>query len=412
MYLELSRIQDYLLGQLRPLLRKAKKLDLDMHLLVEGYHEQLVSLMISKSGPIVESTRIRVLIYCTQDNQFILWEKSLTFGEEINANVILEDVQKKMKSQGLPLPDSGDIGFSVKPNPVKRLDEKLLLVDISELTTFYKSRFLIDGPKKLLYQAMISRGFDFQGYAHKRSELVFNGSSYFNVVSKMRSKDVSFSYHCHGHDLREMRLFPIRPVLKAFWDAKPFESREPADTVLLGSLALAKCAQACQEQMSKGNKVLWSWLDPLIEDDEMVLPHLLLVKEGKLTGMPAKVASHFTIWVHRSGALEENLSDVLMGKSDYFDKAVYIHDVSRINFNGSNMKLFSYGTVLFIEKGQKPTCTNHVIEMDTCGEMFSHQPQSTSSRTQLIKQGTKNEKAAFVPEYFIHRESSLKVHSI
>ena len=405
MYLELKRIKEYLHGNIRQLTRLAKKAGHEMAVLMDGQVAQSMTMTISKSGPVVEEGFCRMEIFCGKNGYFIILKKIINFNEPFNAERLMANIEQNLAAHGIPRQSSGDGEALVGKNENVEMDERLLTADGNDLLNFFRSRFLVDSPKKILYQAQFARGFTYQGYAREKKELELNASSFFDITAKLRSKTVSLTYHCSGGNMREMNLFPIRPHLSAFWDAKPADDNEIPDMVVLGAQALAKCADACLRELKRGNTYLWNWLDKCDVNAPLRLPNLMATVGDQPSDISAHVSSRLSAWKQKPGACQDSLGDVLMGRSQHFEKAIFIHDIAKIYFNKSQMHIITHGTSLFLQSGKIPKHTNAVVEVKLESQLFNHHEQWISSRLCLIRHGLEQGRHMHMPEYCIKRRA-------
>lgn len=410
MYLELKKAREYLEGHLRSVLRLAKKKGIQLRMVARGAHKQSVMITISNAGPMYEKTEVELFLFAKKDNHFVVFSRQVDFEQDLDYAELVQQVEMKLESCPVVLPPEDEDAYEFSSIDTEQIDEKLLVMDIEELISFFRSRFIIDAPKKLIYDADISRGFLFQAYLEEGRALAFAGHSFFTLSSHMRTKLSHIRHECCGKSLRDLRLWPIRRQLEPFWRAKAREVQEEnlPKRIIFGAQALKAFAEACLSAMKEKNDQLWNWLEPLNKDDIDMSVGICGLMEGKSSLILNQLSPFFRRWKHPVGKLVEPLSDLLSGRSQEYDEYIYIHDV-KVLIKDSRIVVLTSGSNLHISKKENPIFINQMMELMIHGESLR---KAKSSQSMSFLRYKDLWHYVWIPEYVVHEDVDLQMRLI
>ncbi|MBF0197161.1 MAG: hypothetical protein HQL32_05605 [Planctomycetes bacterium] len=409
MHLELKKVGDFFQTNLRGYIRAAKKAEITLHILASGFHDQTITLSTSSVGPIAEKTIISLSLYAIKESELVCLKFPVNLNAPLSKDDILQRIEEQFVGGNSTAISDMDQDFSVYKGEDYLVDENLLTVEIDEIITFFRSRFLIDAPRKLLYSAMISRGFSFQCFADESSGIQFTAKSYYSVQADLRTRLSQFHYEYSGATLRGLRLSPIRRHLGAYWKAKPMESDidDYNGSVIFGFLALGKLAEAGLIAMKNDNDLLWHWLKKTGE-----------VEGGKLAGLECRSESEdgdisgfldesFSSWMYPAGQEKLSLGEVLMGEND-FNGALYIHDLKAF-IRQDRIRIITISTNLYVSRRRKPRFVEKVFEIKLTGELLVN-AKASAEVVPIMRSGGR--KSLMVPEYICVEDLNIKVRSL
>jgi hypothetical protein len=406
MFLELKSVRDYLQVQLRALIRAAKKKNIDFYITFKGTHKQTVTVTINNTGPFQEKTHFSLNIHACRDNHFCNFSIPINVSDPINIEDILIDTEKQLNNSPIVMPPLNKPEFSFKTKTDNYSDDQVESIDIGEYITWFKSRYLIDAPRKILFFTLLSRGFSFLGFMHDSCGFIFKGGSFCSANTKMRTRLCNFEHQVYANTLRELRLEHIRLDLQPYWNAKvkEYSSSELPETILFSAQCLMKFAYACLKSGSVKNKILWNWLTLVNHDDESHLHPLHCQIDHDPHPLLDNLKSQFNTWIHKEGQIDDSLDNLFKGQTQLFDEALYINDI-HVSIQGNRITALSLGSSLYLSKNSPPNILNDSFQLDLEGEFF--QSGSCSSMKRLLQMP--NENLIEVPNFMILKEVNKQI---
>ena len=394
MHVELKKSSDFLQMQLRRLLREAKKAELELHCIVEGSFDRSINLSQAGLGPFTKQRKERLWLYVRKDHH---WSKlHLQIHSDVNLDIpnIMESLRNIHGQHHLPSSKDQKQHLLFAQCKDDSVDNELVNLDFKECADFFRSRFLIDAPNKILFDAKVSTGCNYQAYASEEISLVFQPYSHYGIVAGLRTRTVQIQMSLYGQSLRSMRLANIRKVLSPFWTAallEPFQESLPED-VILSSRCLQVLAQAALRSQKDGNVALWSWLKNWHGQGNF--PIGLQPKSG-MTYSPLSQVLYNALErkIHPAGELTTPLDSYLKG--EIAGQRLYIQDII-VDIEGANIWITTKGSCLQLTHG-KTGVINMPLSFMLTGEKIEEAPCSSQWACSLGFDHT----PILVPEYAV-----------
>lgn len=405
MFLELSQSRDYLQVNIRPLVKAAKKEGISLRLIFEGHGYQSITFNLSHQGPIFEKSSIHMVCYASKDDKLTSFRTYLDLDAPIDVKTTLESINQQLNDSPTSIDSSNDLEFKFKHLTSKSIDEALINEEILELTELFRSRFLIDAPKKMLYEADLRRGIVFQAYWDEHHTLHHIEHSYFGLRTKLRTEQVFINTEYNGNTLRELRLLPIRQQVSPFWHKKieDIELNELPKCIILSSLCLLKFAKLLRQEIKLGNDLLWDWLTDLSPDQAYPLRGLAIESIDKKHPMKSTFNRYFKTKEHKPGSLETPLEDILNAKEWVSDEALFIQDV-HLEVDGDHFWATNLGSVIHMSRESSHKILKGQLEFKLDGEIIQG-AQSSSKRQWFFPYG--EHKPYYCPQFAILKDMTL-----
>ncbi len=406
MFLELKSVRNYLQVQLRSLMRAAKKKNIDFYITFKGTHKQTVTVTINNTGPFQEKTHFSLNIHASRENHFCNFSIPLNVSDPLNIEEILNVAEDQLNNTPIVMPPLNKPEFSFKAKSDDYSDDQVESIDIGEYITWFKSRYLIDAPRRILFFTLLSRGFSFLGFMHESCGFVFKGGSFCSANTKMRTRLCNFEHQAYANTLRELRLEHIRIDLQPYWNAKvkEYSSNELPETVLFSAQCLVKFAYACISAGRSKNSTLWNWLSLVQPDDQNRLHPLHCQIEHDQHPLLEKLKKQFNTWIHKEGKISDQLDDLFKGQTQLFNEALYINDI-HVSIEGNRITALSLGSSLYLSKNSSPNILNDSFQLDLEGELF--QSGSCSNAKRLLQMPDEN--LIEVPNFMILKEVKKQI---
>lgn len=401
MPIELKSANRFLQEQVRPLLRKFEQVGIDGHILFNGLWSQTLSLTLSHSGPILDLSRSNLRIIAYRDQRIVELLQEIELQGELDQAQCLKEIEELFDIQSA-LPEHPDQHqFEITPLPHALVDEKLILCDIEEFLSFFKSRFLVDAPKKMLYRGELTRGCLIQGYMGTGSHrgLQSASRSFFSNNISLRTQHGYLELQHDGQSLRSMRLSNIRRILAPFYQSTRLDQAFLPENLLLGSQALYRLALTA---LNQGDTLphdgsLWNWLEP-VKKSPVATETLscLNIEGGAEHPLGQRLHRLLDRYKFPEGAQTEPLDDLLIQAGAGRDTYFYVHDLCALNIHSGKIFALSYGTLLAINRNQQRGFVHGYLRLTLDGETLTSQRRNASQRLKVFK----NEQAfVAVPEF-------------
>ena len=355
MLLELKTIEDYLQEQLRLLLRRAKKENVHLVLITHGKILEQIHLNNLSTGPLARISLHQLHIYAAGESD--TWS-SLKVDFNIEEPLPIDDLVERILhdlAEGLEMaaPLDEDAEWWVEDEP-PAMDEELITLDTHDWLDHFRSRYLIDAPRKMLYEAQLEKGLHYYGRFSEHCPLFLRRSTFFRQTVQMRTPGTHIRLEDHGSRLREMWLSPVRRLLQPFWQTRTQDTElvKLPPNFVLGPPALYHLAKALSRGYCEVSNSFWSWLKVNPGDTEEPLPNLPLSEKALTHPIGQAINDTYATHVHPPGEFETPLHNVLMGEMP-FEEAVYIQDIEP-HFSRDRVTLVSLGHALWLRKCESP----------------------------------------------------------
>lgn len=399
MLLGLKETGDLMRTVLRPVIRKAAKEGIECHAVVEGLEAQGLSFDMSESGPVWERGETRVSLYLRRENRFAALERSLAPAEEPDEAAWLEELRAALDEHSCLVGPVPPVELEFLPPPQDAAEERLLNVSVKEMGDYFRSRFLMDAPNRLVYDGELSRGLRIQGHLGASGAPLVGSFGYFILDASLRAGDCHLRFHLSGNSLRDLRMASIRRRLSPCWKAEAGDTKSPQPALLLGSAALARLARATLFSVSGGNRQLWQWMQRAPLAGQALRPKTM-PPEGSPVGDALR--RHFEFWQYPGAEMEEPLENLLEGRSKSFSEALYVHDLSGVAASGERLLACSRGSVFVLAEGGPPLRLPGNVSFALDGTTLAAQ-KSTSSTVKAISADPVSAIATWlaVPDYML-----------
>ncbi len=410
MLLELKKIKDHLQFQLRKLLREARKADLDIYCLSTGYLEEKLQFSQANIGPWALTRKINLNIYLLKGEQYSL--KSFTINPKLDLDTanILSDLQQNKISYPLPNSPNG-VGqhFDFKHIGEKGLDEHLLSIDHQECSDFFRSRFLIDAPRKVLYEGTLTRGVSFQVYMDEYGPFVYHAHSYYRVVGNFRSKEARFRIDIGGQDLRSMRLSRIRPLCQPFWSSVNLQVQKeewPKD-IMFNAKGVTKILEATLQAhnhhlKSENNQENRPLAQPWRGQHEIFLG-LVPSDNPLLKPICQVIARELQHQTYPDGNHDQQLHHLIEGRLQR--QALYLQNIL-VQVSKDRFHVSSLGSSLLIHPGGRTSILNEPISLHFSLEELM-KAQTGNQQTFIPKTSTKT---VISPDHILLKNIDIQIH--
>jgi hypothetical protein len=402
MHVELKTSRDFLHMQLRRLLRDAKKAELELHCLVEGSFDRSINLSQAGLGPYTRQRKERLWLYVRKAHHWSKVHLQIHPSLELDCPKIMSELKNLVGQHHLPPSKDDRQNLHLTAPSDDNVDVELINLDFKESADFFRSRFLIDAPKKILFEARVSTGCNYQAYASEEVSMVFQPYSHFGIDAWLRTKTAQVQLVTHGQNLRDMRLSVIRPLLCPFWNAPtidPSGESLPSE-VIFSSTCLFSLAHAALKSQKDGNIGLWNWLKTW--HGEGTYPLGLQPKAcDNYSPLSQVLLGALERKIHPPGEIEHHLSEYL--KTQIPGQRLYIQDVV-VDIDGPNIWLTTKGSSLLLNQG-RTGLINSPLSFSLTGEKIQEASCSKSLTSSLGFDHT----PLLVPEYAIFRELQVQL---
>jgi hypothetical protein len=375
MRLALKSHREFLMIQLRRLLKGANKEGLKISCLVEGDIHRELRCSHAGIGAISWSHSTTLNMYASRGEHWTYARLSdLDFEHDLDIENILMFLSKNLQDISIPggqcvhplpqfsHPKNSDHGFgSSQENSM--VDDLLLEISEQECADFFRSRFLTDAPKKMLYEGSVCIGVRYLVYVDENNPFIFRNSSYFNVHANLRTRKKWLKANEAGQTLRQMRLAKIRPRLSPFWKTSivEIEHEELPKKIIFNHNVLLILAEKLNQALQNQDAKVWSWLKAGEGSDhqsQFSLSYLDGNQHSRFAEHPfhKMMSRALDIIEHPPGGVEEELGHIL--NFEYDDTliesqgAIYLQDIS-VELNLGVFHIVSRGSALILRgKGQ------------------------------------------------------------
>lgn len=410
MFLELSHAKDYLQVNIRPLVKKAKALGLSLHLFFDGHAYQSVTFNLNHQGPIFERSSIHFECYAVKDDQYTTYHCFIDLDQPLDADSIIQTLQEKLTNHPLSFDSSEYEPLLFEKHTSSHIDEELLNNEIADLTDIFRSRFLIDSPRKMLYETDLRRGLVFQAYWDEQHTLQYVEHSYFGLRAKLRTENVFINSEYNGNSLRDLRLLPIRQHLQPWWNTKSedIDLQNLPSNIILSSLALLKFNLALSQEIKLENQLIWNWLRAIDPDKTYPIQGLSIQNIQEDHPLQSALIDFFSIQEHPCGQLETSLEDLMNAKEWLVDHALYIQDV-HIEVDGGHFWVTNIGSTLLMSRESGHKIIHGQLEFVIEGEAIQG---AQCSRDQHWFFPKEKPEPYYVPQYAVLKEMDLTKKNI
>jgi len=369
MYLELNQASDYFQVNIRLLVKAAKKEGLHLHLVFEGHAYQSITFNLNHHGPIFEKLSVYMYCFAFKDDRYVTYRTHLDLNEAIDAEGITKNLQALFNDHPLSFDNSKDYQFSFHKLPESHVDDGLLNVELNELTDFFRSRFLIDAPKKMLHDCDLRRGLVFQAYWDEKHTLQFVTHSYFGLRAKVRTPQVFFNCEYNGNSLHEFRLLPIRQHLQPYWKKRceELELHKLPSCIILSSLALMKFSIALVDALKFDNELIWDWLNEIDHETNYPLKGLAIHQIDEDHPLTSIFNEFFKIREHKLGSIDTSLENLLNAREWITEDALFIQDL-HLKVDGAHFWATNIGSILLMSRESEHKLLKGQIEFKVDGE--------------------------------------------
>lgn len=405
MFLELSQAKDYLQVNIRPLVKKAKAQGLSLHLFFEGHAYQSITFNLSHQGPVFEKSSIHFECYAVKDDQYTTYHTYLDLSQPIDADIIIQTLQEKLSNNPLSFDASEYEPLVFNKHTSSYVDEELLNNEITDLTEIFRSRFLIDSPRKMLYETDLRRGLVFQAYWDEQHTLQYVDHSYFGLRAKLRTENVFINTEYNGKSLRELRLLPIRQHLQPWWSEKSedIDLQNLPSNIILSSLSLLKFNLALSREIKLNNELIWNWLREIDSEKEHPIQGLSIQNMKEDHPLKSALTDFFDIQEHPSGQLDSSLEDLMNDKEWLVDDAIYIPDI-HIEVDGGHFWVTNIGSTLLMSRESPHKIIHGQLEFIVEGEAIQGAQCSNKQHWFFPNEAPV---PYYVPQYAILKEMDL-----
>lgn len=404
MFLELKAVQDYLHVQLRNLQRTAKKKNIEVFLMCSGVEMQSITVTTSNIGPFQEKTHFSLMIYACKDNHFSHHRMPFNIHQAIDVEKLMFEIEEHLQNASVVVPPIEDVVIKFNQSENVSVDDAMINSDIQELIDWFRARYVIDAPRKILYYALLSRGFEFNAFMHEKTGFIFHSKSFCNSKVKMRTRLCNLVHSSYANSMRQLRLNETRIDLFPFWNAEVGELNQEnlPQIVILSANVLAKLAHANLIN-GKFNEDMWDWLK-LFDNNEAKDRNLLnCIVEEVDHPVIKKIKSNYQNWYHPKGVSEVTLKEVLNELETPYEEFIYIHD-AEISIERNSIDMTSIGSSLHIIKNAKSKIINQSIYLEFDSEVMQSAQKSTHSRIMQTQSRTIVE----VPQYLELTKDKIK----
>ncbi len=379
MPLELNNTRQILHQGLRPLMRELGKKNIEAFLLLEGWNRQSLMINHSQAGVIFQLHQLDLRLCIRQGDKMAMINKATLPDEMPDHAWWLSQVEEALEHSQWTLPEDQEFFPEVLHADGQSVDPELLNMELEDWMIWFQSRFLADAPRRMVYDALLSRGEHYMGLLSSSGGYQFHGRSLALANISLRTKEVTLNYACMQDSLRAMNLEPIRRRLSPYWVCEREELVDDLPIgVFLDAEALAQLTLACCESMLKGNQLLWNWLEPVDTIDPLPLP---LHVTGDLV---PELHPPIRRWKQPAGNMEINVESLLSGEACPAKDCIYVRKLAQVNITEERIRFYSRDTLLICRLGAPCTVLSGHLELMIDGEGLASQRRQASQRLRVI----------------------------
>jgi hypothetical protein len=357
--------------QLRRLIRAAGKESLRLTCVVEGSIEKEVHCSHAGMGPVSYREQENLHIFVSSGGSWTIARlRQLDHRQELDIPSILDQLRRGLRPGFLPSGSEVHPSLQFEHQNEAPLDPKLLDMDEQEYGDFFRSRFLIDAPRKMLYEGNIAVGARYFAYMDDHIPLLFEASTVFSIEATLRTRKIWVKATDEGNTIRQMRLAKIRPKLSLFWRDNHVElnHEELPSTIILNHHCLSVLAYELQEAVLRNDPKVWSWLRAYPK--ELQNQFSLKISEhshDETHPMLQMLDEVLSIHEHPRGELKEELGELLNAEAGARE-ALYFQDIV-VELNLGEFHVVSRGSGLLLQgNGQDPVQFSGPIYFKLKGE--------------------------------------------
>jgi hypothetical protein len=352
MLLDLKKAEDHFQYHIRKLIRSAKKEGLHLDCYGRGILSSELHLNNLRNGPLHFRQEHECLLLFRNEEQVAQHLLHLDLEKEIDQFKVLELMIRKLETA--PLIEGLDqFPQCHLPSPPPPLDEKLLTLNMKEWLDHFKSRYLIDVPKKMLYDGLMKKGLMYQCHLGEETNFNITRMSFFDHEVKQRGPEHVIHLHRSGQTLREMYLDPVRVICNRLWDSTPGNDSDLEGPVplLLSDVVINRCYTALETHRGDNPDQDWSWARPLQDDDGFSSPLLRMDLPHDHPMLSEWVMDHFNTRILPPGQMKLTQDDFLKGNIPS-DKLLYLQD-AHVEFESNSLSFITTASSVMIHKGRK-----------------------------------------------------------
>lgn len=404
MHLALKNTREYLLLQLRKLIRKASKQDIEISCIAEGFMEKRFHLSQAGVGPTTQHQWGHLHLYASKGDAWTFAKLSqLNLDEDLPVEDLIEHLFINLKPSPMPLGEEVHPKVQFAHQNTTIFDEKLLNVDAQDTADFFRSRFLNDAPRKMLYEGFSSVGFRYVAYMDEHIPLLFQANTTFKVQALLRTQNTWLNISEEGTTLRQMRLAKIRPRMAAYWKADTVDIRDlPLPTsVILSHQCLCSLMEKLLQAQNHGDQSVWSWLK---EGHREIQTHISLLPEVQDSQHPLYQLLYKILRIHEhpKGDIEGSLAELI--------EKPHLHAIvlqnAHVEVNHGRFQITSQGSGLIVNVGSEASIQfQHPITFNVSGEDI--QAALSSQLSHLYLDG--NQPPMQVPDFCILNDANPKI---
>lgn len=397
MLLELKKAEDYFQYHVRRLIRAAKKEDIHLDCYGRGILANELHLNNLRNGPIHFREEHECLILAKRGDVLSQHLLHLNLDEELDQPRILEIIRHKMETS--PLVEGVDeLPKCYPPEHNVPLDEKLLTLPMMDWLDHFKSRFLIDMPKKMLYDGLLKKGLSYQCYLGEEINFNISKMSFFDHEIHQRGEDHIVHLRRSGLSLREMYLDPIRVVCSKIWDST-YGSDTALDhpiSILFSDVMIYRCYDAIEKHRNENPHHEWSWVRPLNSEDGLPSPRLRVEDSGTHPLLSRWIMENFNTRILPQGDMKESLESFMKGDIPS-EQLLFLQDAN-VEADHHTLSFVTTASSLIIQKGSSsPTLVSNPLSFTLNLEKVS---ESLSSK-KLSLHLAPNLPEAWLPSYIL-----------
>jgi len=398
MLLELKKAEDHFQYHIRRLIRAAKKKDLHLECFGKGTLATELHLNNLRNGPVHFRQEHECLVLVRKGDRLAQHLLHLNIEKELDLDLTLQVLHQKIDHAPLTT-GIESIPQCYLPQPSPPLDEKLLTLSMKEWLDHFKSRYLIDVPKKMLYDGLLKKGLMYQCHLGEETNFNIARMSFFDHQVHQRGPNHVIHLHRSGQTLREMYLDPARVACSKIWDAKfgMEDVFEKPMSILLSDVLIFRCYEALEQHRGKNlDSQGWSWTRTLNDEDGLPSPRLRMDHAEAQPMLNNWIMEHFNTRILPPGEMSQSIESFLAGKIPT-EQCLFIQD-AHVEFEEQSLSFITTSSSLMLNSGQ----SNPILISEPMS--FSVQPEkiseSISSKKLKLYLSSKSP-PAWLPSYIL-----------
>lgn len=405
MLLELKKAEDHLQFHVRRLIRAAKKQDLHLECFGQGTLSTELHLNNLRNGPVHFRQEHTCVLLVRHEDRVAHHLLHLDLGKELDPTPILELLRQKLEKTPLAI-GIEKLPACTLPQQSSPLDEKLITLPMKDWLDFFKSRYLIDVPKKMLYDALLKKGLMYQCHLGEETNFDFTRMSFYDHTVYQRGPNHTLHLHRSGQSLREMYLDPVRVLCSKIWKAglgQDPQLEEPT-SILLGEALIFSCYLALEKHLAKNpSQKGWSWVRLLPKEDSHPSPRFHMETSENFPMLNHWVMKNFNTRYQPPGEMEDSIDHILNG---HFPgkRLLFIQD-AHVEIDRDSVSLTTTTSSLLVDRlGETTQLVNTPIQFTVNSEKFS---EALTSKKLSLHQGIKTS-PAWLPHYILMEDVDVK----